>query len=268
MIPKKIHYCWFGRGDKPQIMAKCIASWKQFCPDFEIVEWNEDNFNIDKYLFARQAYDCKKFAFVSDVARLHIVYENGGIYLDTDVELKAPLDEFINDEAFLFFPNAVSINTGLGFGGQAGNAVIKAILDDYENREFCLERMAEVTCPVLNTAALKRTVPAFQISNVTQKLGQVSVYSSGVYDLYAEHHDQFSWMSAEHRKALRYARKNPPNRAFWKHFRNPKIFAWFDRHGLKKLKYYYLFAVYDFVEYGPVYWGYKVIQKIKKKVRL
>jgi hypothetical protein len=72
-------------------------------------------------------------------------------------------------------------------------------------------------------------------------------------------------MSEEHRRALRYARKRPPNRAFWKHFRDPRIFAWFDRHGLKRLKYYYLFAVYDFVEYGPVYWGYKVIRKIKKK---
>ena len=108
----------------------------------------------------------------------------------------------------------------------------------------------------------------FFVPFFSRMISAAFVYSSDTYDRYAEHHDQFSWMNEEHRRALRYARKNPPNRAFWNHFRDPKIFAWFDKHGLERLKYYYLFAVYDFVEYGPVYWVYKVIQKLKKKFAL
>ncbi len=87
MIPKKIHYCWFGRNELPALAKKCIASWKKYCPDYEIIEWNEDNFDLDYNGYTRYCYDNKKWAFLSDFVRLVVVAEQGGIYFDTDVEL-------------------------------------------------------------------------------------------------------------------------------------------------------------------------------------
>ena len=88
MIPKIIHYCWFGGGPKPKSVEKCIRSWKKYCSDYEIIEWNEDNFDISSSpLYAKQAYAAKKWAFVSDYARLKVVFEYGGIYFDTDVQV-------------------------------------------------------------------------------------------------------------------------------------------------------------------------------------
>lgn len=266
MIPKTIHYCWFGRGKKPEIFEKCLQSWKKFAPDYEIVEWNEDNFDVSRFPFAQEAYDCKKYAFVSDIVRLSIIYEHGGVYLDTDVELIASIDNFLEDDCFLFFQNVVQIATGLGFGAIQRNPIIGKMLDDYVNRHFSIEKMASVTCPKLNTLVLTQEVPTLIINNTTQYVNGIHCYSSQVYDSCAVHHDQFSWMNEEHRKALRYARKTPPNRKILKHFRNPRIFDWFDRHQLLILKRLYLFAVYDFVEYGAIYWCYKVTQRVSRKL--
>ena len=91
MIPKKIHYCWFGRGEKPRLAKKCIASWKKYCSDYEIIEWNEDNFNINLNEYTKWCYENRKYAFLSDYVRLWVVFQNGGLYFDTDVELlKSP----------------------------------------------------------------------------------------------------------------------------------------------------------------------------------
>ena len=104
MIPKTIHYVWFGRNPKPDLAVKCINSWKKYCPDYEIIEWNEDNFNLDEApLYVRQAYEAKKWAFVSDYVRLWAMTEFGGIYMDTDVEVLKPLDRFLQNEAFSGF---------------------------------------------------------------------------------------------------------------------------------------------------------------------
>ena len=100
MIPKIIHYCWFGRGQMPELALKCLESWKKYCPDYEIKEWNEDNFDLETYPYAREAYENRKFAFVTDVVRLYALYHEGGIYMDTDVEVLKPLDRFLNDPAF------------------------------------------------------------------------------------------------------------------------------------------------------------------------
>lgn len=267
MIPKIIHYCWFGRGEKPDIFQKCYDSWRKFAPDYEIVEWNENNFDISHYPFAKQAYDCKKYAFTSDVARLAAVYQCGGIYLDTDVELIAPLDSFLNDSSFLFFSNVIHINTGLGFGAQAGNDLIGKLLQDYKTKTFSIETMNTVSCPILNTAAIKQTLPNFRINNTTQIIGDVHFYDTNTYGQIAVHHDQFSWRNAEHDKALQYARKKRPNQTVMNKLRSPKIFDWFDRHGAKTAKQLYLFLVYDFVEYGPIYWTYKIIHYPGKKLR-
>ena len=99
-IPKIIHYCWFGKNEKPDIVKKCIDSWKKILNEYEIIEWNEKNFKIDSNKFVKQAYDSKKFAFVSDYVRVYALYNYGGIYLDTDVELLRPLDELLKDKMF------------------------------------------------------------------------------------------------------------------------------------------------------------------------
>lgn len=92
MIPRKIHYCWFGRKELPELAKKCIASWEKFCPDWEIIQWNEDNFPIRDYPYAQYCLENKKWAFLSDIVRLVVVNEQGGVYLDTDVEMLRPLD--------------------------------------------------------------------------------------------------------------------------------------------------------------------------------
>lgn len=101
MIPKKIHYCWFGRKELPEKAKKCIASWKKYCPDFEIIEWNEDNIDVYQNPYTTYTYDNKRFAFLSDYLRLLIVYKEGGIYFDVDVEVVRPIDELLENQAFL-----------------------------------------------------------------------------------------------------------------------------------------------------------------------
>ena len=118
MIPKKIHYCWFGRGEKPKLAKKCLKSWSKYCPDYEIVEWNEDNFDVEQYPYAKFCLQNKKWAFLSDFARLVIVHEHGGIYFDTDVELVRSPDSLLSYEAFYGFENDQNVATGLGFGAQ------------------------------------------------------------------------------------------------------------------------------------------------------
>ncbi len=113
-IPKIIHYCWFGRKPKPPLAEKCIRSWKKFCPDYEIIEWNEDNFDLsDTPLYVRQAYEAGRWAFVTDYVRLKAMLEFGGIYMDTDVEIIKPLDPYLYHEAFAGFEHPTRIQTGL-----------------------------------------------------------------------------------------------------------------------------------------------------------
>ena len=100
MIPKIIHYCWFGRGKLPELAVKCINSWKKYCPDYEIIEWNEENFNINCCAYVKEAYDNKKYAFVADYVRLFAMYNLGGIYMDTDVELVSSLESFLHHQGF------------------------------------------------------------------------------------------------------------------------------------------------------------------------
>ena len=124
MIPKVIHYCWFGHNPLPERYKEWIKSWKRYCPDYEIVEWNESNYDVTKHPYMRAAYDAKKWGFVSDYARLDIIYENGGIYLDTDVELVKNLDELLYQEGFAGVDSSGRLSTGLGFGARKGLRLI------------------------------------------------------------------------------------------------------------------------------------------------
>lgn len=136
MIPKTIHYCWFGRNPLPELAIKCIESWKKYLPDYEIKEWNEDNYDVRKIPYISQAYDAKKYAFVSDYARFDILYQYGGIYFDTDVEVIKDMTPIIENGAFMGVEVAGAINTGLGIGAPAQIEIFKEILDSYKDERF------------------------------------------------------------------------------------------------------------------------------------
>lgn len=138
MINKTIHYIWFGGKPLPKLALKCIDSWKKYCPDYEIVEWNESNFDINCNQYVREAYDNKKWAFVSDYVRLYVLYHYGGIYMDTDVEVIRPLDQFLKHEAFSGFENQSNIPTGI-IGAMKNDKNIEKLLLDYSDRKFVLD---------------------------------------------------------------------------------------------------------------------------------
>lgn len=158
MIPKIIHYCWFGGKPLPQNVEMCIKSWREKCPDYEIILWNENNYDINCNTFVQNAYQNKAWAFVSDYARLQIVYENGGIYLDTDVELLKSLNSLLDLNLFLGRQQSGEINTGIGFGAAKENAIIKRMLDEYDNVEFDKKRMLDLSCPFMNTKAIDKVI--------------------------------------------------------------------------------------------------------------
>lgn len=138
-IPKLIHYCWFGRRRKSKLIIKYIGTWKKVLPDYQIIEWNEDNFDIYYNDYVREAYENKKFAFVSDVARLCALYNYGGIYLDTDIEVIQSLDKYLNVADILAaFESKKLIMTGF-MAAKKENSIIKDFLDYYDNMKFCNE---------------------------------------------------------------------------------------------------------------------------------
>ena len=128
MIPKRIHYIWFGRNPKTERVKHCIESWRRILPDYEIIEWNEDNFDINYNEFTKRAY-------VADVARLWVLLHEGGIYMDTDVEVYKPLDEFLGEEAFMGFEDSNYLSTAV-IGAEKGNPYIRLMLDYYNAIEF------------------------------------------------------------------------------------------------------------------------------------
>lgn len=156
MIPKVIHYCWFGGNPLPELTKECIKSWKMYCPDYEIKEWNEYNFNINCCDFVKEAYEAKKWSFVSDYARLYIIYHEGGVYLDTDVELIQNIDSFLENKCFLGEEKSGFVNTGIGFGAEKNNMIVKEMLDEYDGKHFKLnDKVLDTTpCPQKNTAPL------------------------------------------------------------------------------------------------------------------
>lgn len=178
MIPRIIHYCWFGGGQKPELVLKCIGSWKKICPDYKIIEWNESNYDVNKCAYIREAYENKKWAFVTDYARLDIVYHEGGIYLDTDVEILRSFDGFLEHRAYFGFEDGGFVATGLGFGGEEGNEILAGMLKDYENIHFILEdgKMDVTPCPVRNSHVLEEH--GFFLDGCTQEQNGVALYST------------------------------------------------------------------------------------------
>lgn len=155
-IPKVIYYCWFGRGKMPKLAEKCIRSWKKYCPDYKIVCITEDNFDVNQNQYAKQAYEAGKWAFVSDYARLKVLYDEGGVYFDTDVELIKPIDELVKEGGYMGFDDNNLVSTGLGFACQKGNELVAALLRDYDDINFILPDNSYDTtpCPDRNTKTM------------------------------------------------------------------------------------------------------------------
>lgn len=185
-IPKKIHYCWFGRNPLPESALKCIASWRKFFPDYEIIEWNEDNFDVNVIPYTSQAYAAKKYAFVSDYARFKILYENGGLYFDTDVEVIRPMDDIIAKGAFMGCElegnDEIAVNPGLGLGVESGNDVYGKILEEYSKFRFMnedgslnLTTVVKYTTDILKSYGLKN-------KEGIQKVGVITVYPKDYFN--------------------------------------------------------------------------------------
>lgn len=158
MIPRIIHYCWFGCGEKPAFAKKCIASWRKFCPDFEIREWNEDNCDYLSIPFMAEAYAAKKYAFVSDVMRLIVLEQYGGVYFDTDVEVIRDIMPLLDDDGFIGFENDQYVNSGQGIAAVPHHPVIQAMIDEYKKLHFTNPdgTMNTVGCPHLNSDVMER----------------------------------------------------------------------------------------------------------------
>lgn len=158
MIPKIIHYCWFGGNPLPRLAQKCIKSWKKYCPDYEIIQWNESNYCIENTCdFVKKAYACKKWAFVSDYARLDVVWRYGGIYLDTDVELiQSPDNLLLQGRGFFGCERVGIVASGLGFACEKEEPLLGEMMEVYHGLSFSLEKMADFACPLINTSVLKK----------------------------------------------------------------------------------------------------------------
>lgn len=157
MIPKKIHYCWLGGNPLPESAKRCIRSWKKYCPDYEIVEWNESNYDFTKIPYMREALEVKKWGFVPDYARLDILYQHGGIYLDVDVEIIKSFNDLLGYRGFAGFETDEYIALGLGFGAEAENSVIKKLMESYNDLHF-IEENGELNLtasPELNSDTLE-----------------------------------------------------------------------------------------------------------------
>lgn len=177
-IPRVIHYCWFGKNPKDITVRRCIRSWRKYCPGYEIVEWNEQNFDVNAIPYTAQAYACGKWAFVSDYARLKVIFDYGGIYLDTDVELKKPLDSLLSGSGFLGLEkmrDIYQINTGLGFGAVCRHPLIKKLMESYHSISFCTAdgKMDLQPCSERNTELLK--AEGLEAENKPQMLGDFRI---------------------------------------------------------------------------------------------
>lgn len=178
MIPKIIHYCWFGGNPLPPLAQKCIASWRKYLPEYEIREWNEKNFDVNAIPYTRDAYQAKKYAFVSDYARFWILYRYGGIYFDTDVEMINPIDDILAKGAFMGCERDAGpeVNPGLGIASPAGHGMYRELLDFYSTLNFVtIDGGYNLTTIVAYTTTILRKHGLSDKKGI-QKIGDLTVY--------------------------------------------------------------------------------------------
>lgn len=226
MIPKKIHYCWFGGNSLPTSAKKCINSWKKFFPDYEIIQWNELNYDVKKIPYIAEAYESKKYAFVSDYARFDILYNEGGLYFDTDVEVVESFDDILSNGSFMgceidpSHSRNIKVNPGLGLGAEPGLEIYKRIIDFYNTQSFLnsdgthnQETVVDKTTKILLENGLNN------ISGI-QKIGNITIYpkeyfnplnnNTGKLDktknTHSIHWYDMSWMSASEQRRSKFTR--------------------------------------------------------------
>lgn len=219
MIPKIIHYCWFGRGDMPKLAKKCLKSWKKYLPEYEIMVWNEDSFDLNLYTYAKEAYQERKFAFVTDVCRLYALKEYGGIYMDTDVEILKPLtDDLLSNAAFSGFEDNLNVPTGLMASVKNGQWVTD-LLSYYDGKSFYnKDGSLDTTTNVKVITKFMTSEKSLVLNDSLQSLeGYCTLYPSDYFcpkswqtlainitaNTYCIHHFAGSWLSKPHH-SLRY----------------------------------------------------------------
>lgn len=225
MIPKVIHYCWFGENPYPELTKKCIESWKKFCPDYEFIEWNEDNFDVNCNQYVEEAYDAKKWAFVTDYVRLFALYNYGGIYLDTDMEIIKSIDDFLSYPAFSGFENECMIPTAI-MGAHKHNNWIKLLLGYYDKKHFIKpDGTMDLTTNVETITALTREMYNIEFNNTVQYVEDEFIIFPNCYfcpksyytgkisisnETRAIHHFNGSWQDepaqGERKRQIRYRR--------------------------------------------------------------
>lgn len=186
MIPKIIHYCWFGCNPLPESALKCIDSWRQFFPDYEIKQWNESNFDVEGIPYTKEAYGAKKYAFVSDYARFKILYENGGLYFDTDVEVIKSFEDILSKGGFMGCESSneleITINPGVGLGIEKGHPLYKEILNKYSKLHFLNPDGSnnQTTIVTYTTELLKQhgLIPSKEI----QRIEEISIYPQDYFN--------------------------------------------------------------------------------------
>lgn len=207
-IPKVIHYCWFGKGEKSQLILMCIESWKKYAPDFEIIEWNEDNCNINENDYVKKAYENKKWAFVSDYFRLKVLYEMGGVYLDTDMELMKPLEPCLYHNAFFAFETPIFIHAGI-IGAVSHHNLIYKIMTSYQNDEFCIGvNDTPKTIPMRITEILSKDTNLVKNGKMQTLNGNIKLYSANMMTVnfsdgmcIANHHYDGNWLDKDAQKS-------------------------------------------------------------------
>ncbi len=177
-IPKKIHYCWFGGKEMGELEKHCLATWKKFCPDYEIIRWDETNYDYTQNQYISDAYKSGKYAFVSDYARLDVIYRYGGIYLDTDVEILRSIDQLLYQRGFMGFESNSMVNSGVGMGGVAGIELFATLRDAYQNYVFIDSngKINDVANCNLQSAILKEK--GLRLDNTLQEIDGIRFYPS------------------------------------------------------------------------------------------
>lgn len=189
MIPKIIHYCWFGGNPLPESAQKCIKSWRKHFPDFEIREWNESNFDVNVLPYTQEAYQAKKYAFVSDVARLIILCNEGGLYFDTDVEVIAGFDDILERGAFMGEESGSKngsmplVNPGLGLASEKGNRVLESIIDYYKTLHFLNDNGEQNPGTIVtHTTYVLEKQYGLQPTNEIQFLDGITIYPEDYFN--------------------------------------------------------------------------------------